>query len=73
MKKQEKTFKKLKERFTKEPVLAVLDWDKKMRMKVDVCCGNHLSQRQMITQAVNLFKLDIKWEVSKRTRQGVSA
>jgi len=29
-------FKKLKERFTKEPVLAVLDLDKKMRMEVDV-------------------------------------
>ena len=34
--KQEKTFKKLKERFTKELVLAVLDLDKKMRMKVDM-------------------------------------
>ena len=33
---QEKTFKELKERFTKKPVLAVLDLDKKMRMEVDV-------------------------------------
>jgi len=28
-------FKELKERFTKEPVLAALDLDKKMRMEVD--------------------------------------
>ena len=34
--KQEKAFKELKERFTKEPVLAALDLDKKMRMEVDV-------------------------------------
>ena len=34
--KQEKVFTELKERFTKEPVLAALDLDKKMRMKVDV-------------------------------------
>ena len=34
--KQEKEFKKLKEQFTKEPVLAVPDIDKKMRMEVDV-------------------------------------
>ena len=33
--KQEKVFKELKERFTKEPVLAALDLDKKMRMEVD--------------------------------------
>jgi len=33
--KQEKAFKELKERFTKELVLAVLDIDKKMRMEVD--------------------------------------
>ena len=35
MERQEKTFKKLKKRFTKEPVLATLDLDKKIRMKVD--------------------------------------
>jgi len=35
MEKQEKTFKKLKERFKKELVLVVPDLDKKMRMKVD--------------------------------------
>jgi len=34
--KQEKTFRELKERFTKELVLAAPDLDKKMRMEVDV-------------------------------------
>ena len=34
--KQEKAFRKLKEKFTKEPVLAVPNLDKKMRMEVDV-------------------------------------
>jgi len=34
--KQEEAFKRLKERFTKEPVLVALDLDKKMRMEVDV-------------------------------------
>jgi len=34
-KKQKKAFKKLKGRFTKEPVLTALDLDKRMRMKVD--------------------------------------
>ena len=34
--KQEEAFRKLKEKFTKELVLAVLDLDKKIRMKVDV-------------------------------------
>ena len=33
---QEKAFKKLKERFMKELVLVVLDLDKKIRMEVDV-------------------------------------
>ena len=33
--KEEKAFQKLKERFTKEPVLAAPDIDKKMRMEVD--------------------------------------
>ena len=33
---QKRMFMKLKERFTKEPVLTALDLDKKMRMKVDV-------------------------------------
>jgi len=32
---QKKAFKELKEWFTKEPVLAALDIDKKMRMEVD--------------------------------------
>jgi len=35
-KRQEEVFKKLKEKFTKEPVLAALDLDKKMRMEVDL-------------------------------------
>ena len=35
MEKQEEAFRELKERFTKEPVLAALDLDKKMRMEVD--------------------------------------
>ena len=35
MEKGEKTFKELKERFTKEPVLAAPDIDKKMRMEVN--------------------------------------
>jgi len=33
--KQEKVFRELKERFIKEPVLAVPDIDKKMRMEID--------------------------------------
>ena len=35
-KKQKKAFGKLKERFTKEPVLAAPDLDKKMRIEVNV-------------------------------------
>ena len=35
MEKEEKAFKELKERFTKEPVLAAPDIDKKMRIEVD--------------------------------------
>ena len=35
MEKEEKAFRELKERFTKEPVLAAPDIDKKMRMEVD--------------------------------------
>jgi len=45
-KKQEKVFRELKEWFTKEPVLAVLDIDKKMRMEVnalDYATGGVLS------------------------------
>ena len=34
--KQEETFKELKEQFTKKPVLAAPDINKKMRMEVDV-------------------------------------
>ena len=36
MEKQEKAFRKLKERFTRKPVLAALDLDKKIRMEVDI-------------------------------------
>jgi len=36
MERQEEAFRELKERFTKEPVLATPDLDKKIRMKVDV-------------------------------------
>ena len=36
---QEEVFRELKEKFTKEPVLAVLDLDKKIRMEVDVLCN----------------------------------
>jgi len=35
MKKQQEVFRELKEQFTKEPVLAALDLDKKMRIEVD--------------------------------------
>jgi len=35
MERQERAFMKLKKKFTKEPVLAVSDLDKKMRMEVD--------------------------------------
>jgi len=35
MEKQEKVFRELKEKFTKEPVLVALNLDKKMRMEVD--------------------------------------
>ena len=34
--KQEETFRELKGKFTKEPVLVALDLDKKMRMEVDM-------------------------------------
>jgi len=35
MEKQEEAFRQLKERFTKEPVLATPDLDKKIRMEVN--------------------------------------
>ena len=37
------------------------------------CCGNHLSQWQMISQLSKSLRMDIMWEVHKRTRQEVSA
>jgi len=36
MEREEKAFKELKERFTKEPVLVAPDIDKRMRMEVDI-------------------------------------
>ena len=36
MEKQERAFRELKEKFTKDPVLAAPDLDKKIRMEVDV-------------------------------------
>ena len=36
MERQEKIFRELKERFTKEPVLAVPNLDKKIRIEVDI-------------------------------------
>ena len=36
MARQEKAFRELKERFTKEPVLAAPDLDKKMKIEVDI-------------------------------------
>jgi len=35
MEKQKRAFRKLKERFTKKPVLAALDLDKEIRMEVN--------------------------------------
>jgi len=37
MEKQEKIFRELKKKFTKEPILVASDQDKKIRMEVDVC------------------------------------
>ena len=38
-----------------------------------MCCGNHLSQWQMITQMSKSLEVDIVWGVHKRAQQGVSA
>ena len=40
---------------------------------ISVCCGNHLSQWQIIIQASKSLNIDIMWKVHKRTQQGVSA
>ena len=37
------------------------------------CCGNHQTQSPMDHTTSKSLKLDNKWEVHKRTRQGVSA
>jgi len=57
--KQEKAFRELKERFIKEPVLAVL-WQPLITRTNDHTNGKSL-------------RMDIKWEFHKRTRQGVLA
>jgi len=46
MNKQERAFKELKKRFTEEPVLTVLDIDKKMRMEVD---GSDYATREVLS------------------------
>ena len=40
---------------------------------VEEYCGNHQTQSLIAAQGSKSLKLDIKWEVHKRTRQGVSA
>ena len=52
--KQERAFKELKKRFTQEPVLAVPDLDKKMRMKVDIS--------DYATEGVLLMEEEGKWK-----------
>jgi len=37
MEKQEKIFRELKKKFTKEPMLAVSNLNKKISMEVDIC------------------------------------
>ena len=37
------------------------------------CCGNHQTQSPIAAQGSKSLKLDIKWEVHKRTQQGVSS
>ena len=59
---QEEAFRKLKERFTKKPVLAVPDLDKKMRMKVDASnytIGGVISIKCEDSLEINSFSLKI--------------
>ena len=71
--KQEEAFRKLKEQFTKEPVLVVLDLDKKIRMKVDVSdyamggvlsmeCGDRL-WRPVVFLSKSLNKTERNYEI----------
>ena len=48
IKKQEKTFKKLKKKFTKEVVLAVPNLDKKIRIEVDI--SDYATERVLSTK-----------------------
>ena len=50
--KQKRVFRELKERFTKESVLAVLDLDKKMRIEVDAS--------ENVTQGVLFIECEYK-------------
>ena len=38
-----------------------------------ICYSNHWSQRSMIIQISKSLKVDIVWEVHKRTQQGASS
>ena len=48
IKKQEKTFKKLKKKFTKEVVLTVPNLDKKIRIEVDI--SDYATERVLSTK-----------------------
>ena len=50
-KEQEKVFKKLKKVFTTEPVLAILDLDKEMRVEVDI--SNYVTGGVLLTKCEN--------------------
>ena len=56
-------FQKLKERFTKEPVLTVLDLDKKMRIEVNM--SNYAMEEVLSMEASSIsFKIS-KWDIEK--------
>jgi len=59
MEKQKETFRKLKKRFTKELVLAVLDLDKKMRMEVDV--SNYTIGTVIVHLDTNIFSFSFMY------------
>jgi len=59
MEKQKETFRKLKKRFTKELVLAVLDLDKKMRMEVDV--SNYTIGSVIVHLDTNIFSFSFMY------------
>ena len=73
MEKEERAFKELKERFTKEPVLAAPDIDKKMRMEVDASnyatgdvlsmeCGDRL-WRPVVFLSKSLNEIERNYEI----------